>query len=425
MILSPQLRYRTDGICYHPRIGYFAVPDLWIDLFDARNRQSGDFSAAASPAKSADIRKRLLELGLVSDDVEPTAIQYKRPLPDFGEETTAPLDAEIYPTYRCNHNCRFCSSGDRVSRSDDYQDLPPEWIDEIAERLDKVGLFNVGIVGGEPFLYRHLDRLIDALISRGMQVQLTTNASVSPYKIAAVYRSGLHLAISIHGANAEENDLLTGQPGSFSRAVRAISYLIREGIPVRIISVIETPSVERIRRLAKYWYDLGLTEMTFNRAIPIGKARQYQYKMWDAESILRLEGFANETNGDCHIKIHAGLPFQLSVSPQDQGTPFYLKADKRCDAGIRGIYIDPSADLYPCELLAKEKFKLGNLLSDNWPELLINSPVLSYLRSLSTPNTCLVCSYADICRGGCPGLQDDDETRISLPMPLCPFTNLS
>lgn len=133
---------------------------------------------------------------------------------------------------------------------------------------------------------------------------------------------------------------------------------------MRIISVIETPSVEKIRKLAKRWADLGVAEMTFCRVIKTGKARQYNMDAWDAESIIRLETMFDDVAGESRIKIHTGLPFRLSVSPDNQRAPFYMKYGNRCDAGIRGLYVAPSGDVYPCELLAQEKYKLGNLLSD-------------------------------------------------------------
>ena len=272
IVLDPELRYRADGICYHPKIGYLTVSDTWIDLLNLWAREPPNMTEVACSATALVIANRLIELELAGDMDEPIEAKYERPLPYLGDGIVAPLDAEIYPTYRCNHNCRFCSSGDRVFGTDDKRDLPREFINEIAERLNNVGLFNVGIVGGEPFLYPHLEQLIDALIAKGMHVHLTTNASFSPDRIAAVCRNGLHLAVSIHGDGPEENDRLTGRPGSFSRAIQTTSFLVRKGIPVRIISVIETPSVENIRKLAKRWIDLGVAEMTFCRVIRTGKA---------------------------------------------------------------------------------------------------------------------------------------------------------
>lgn len=215
IVLDPELRYRTDSVCYHSRIGYFTVSETWIDLLDLWDCKSRNMTEVACSATTLVIANRLIELKLARDTGKPIDTKRKRPLPYLGDGIVAPLDAEIYPTYRCNHKCTFCSSGDRVFGTDDKQDLRREFIDEIAERLNKVGLFNVGIVGGEPFLYPHLEQLIDALIAKGMHVYLTTNGSSSPDRIAAICGSGLHLAVSVHSDGPEENDSLTGRAGSF------------------------------------------------------------------------------------------------------------------------------------------------------------------------------------------------------------------
>jgi len=146
---------------------------------------------------------------------------------------------------------------------------------------------------------------------------------------------------------------------------------------------------------------------------------------WDAESIIRLETMFDDVTGGCRIKIHTGLPFRLSIPPDNQRAPFYIKHGNRCDAAIRGLYVAPSGDVYPCELLAREKYKLGNLLSDEWPEFLRSSPVLSFLRALQSPESCMDCNYFHICRGGCPGLQAENDAKLTLPMLHCPFANSS
>ena len=177
IVLDPELRYRTDSVCYHSRIGYFTVSETWIDLLDLWDCKSRNMTEVACSATTLVIANRLIELKLARDTGRPIDTKRKRPLPYLGDGIVAPLDAEIYPTCRCNHKCTFCSSGDRVFGTDDKQDLRREFIDEIAERLNKVGLVNVGIVGGEPFLYPHLEQLIDALIAKDMHVYLTTNGS--------------------------------------------------------------------------------------------------------------------------------------------------------------------------------------------------------------------------------------------------------
>jgi len=422
IVLDPGLRFREDGVCYHPHIGYFSVSETWINLLDLWDRKPRNTLDIECQATASVIAHKLIELGLAKETFGIAKTKRKRPLPSLADGITAPLDAEIYPTYRCNYRCRFCSSGEKTPGVNEKGDLPREIIGDLADRLDAVGLFNIGIVGGEPFLYSHLELLVDELISKGMHVHISTNGSIQPERIAGIYQPGLHLAVSVHGYGPEENDRLTGHKGSFTKALRTVEYLVQHDIPIRIISVIETPSEERIRRLAKRWANVGVSEMTFCRAIRIGRAKFLNLGNWDAESIERLERLSFDVFDNCSIKIHTGLRFRLSDAPEEQRASFYFKQNKRCDAGIRGLYIDPSGDLYPCESLARVQYRLGNILDDLWPELLKSSPIIRSLRNLRTPEACAGCSYLNVCRGGCPALSAQDNDDLSLPTMYCPFS---
>lgn len=410
-------------MCYHPRIGYFIVPRHWIELLDLWNRQPGNIDDVPCKATAIVILNKLIDLKLARDADAPIMRKRKRKLPSIANNITAPLDAEVYPTYRCNNNCRFCSSKNRSINEYGRLDLRYEYLDVIAERLDEAGVFNVGIVGGEPFLYSHLEDLVDALIRRGVHVHLTTNGSSTADRIAGICREGVHIAVSIHGVGHQEHERVTGRSGSFLQAIQTVSFLARRGIPFRIISVVENPLLSKIKMMAKYWADLGAAEVTFCRVTRIGKARRYEARQWDSRAIAQFETLFDHNTRQCRFNMRAGLPFRLSSPPHGQTAPPYIKTGGRCDAGVRGLYIDPSGDLYPCDLLASKEYRLGNILGDEWPNLLASSRVLSMLRTLQSPESCKSCDFFQACRGGCPGLRAEFDGNLTLPMLHCPFSN--
>jgi len=418
--LDSGLRYRADRVCYHPRHVFFRAFPRWFELIRHLDERPGDLAGAPDPEAATEVAAKLLKHGLAVESEGAPPVRHRRPMPELAEDVLAPLDAEIYPTYRCNHACPFCSAGDASDRLGAGGDLPREWIVPIAEKLDQAGLFVVGIVGGEPFLYPHLEELVEALIGRGMHVFLTTNGTAPPERIAAVYRPGMHLGISLQGDGPEENDALVGRPGSFAAATAAIRLLAEREIPFRTITVLTAPSLERVHTLVKRWGELGVPEMSFARAVPVGRARQWNLAGWDAPAIRRLETAASNGEDGPKIRILTGVPFRLGMPQEEQKQVFFMRDGRRCDSGVRGLYIAPTADVYPCELLARGQYKLGNLLEDPWPEFLATSPVLAMLRNLPSPESCRSCRYVSICRGGCPGLQSDDAD-LCRPMRTCPF----
>ncbi len=141
--------------------------------------------------------------------------------------TQGPLTLELYPTLRCNLDCRFCDTTDRHRPG--LPELPPErqlaLLDEAAE-LGVKRLFLLG--GGEPLAAR---QLTPALMARakalGMEGILTTNGTL----LGASLREQLvrtdwdEVHFSIDGPDAATHDHLRGRPGCFQRVVTNICRL--------------------------------------------------------------------------------------------------------------------------------------------------------------------------------------------------------
>ncbi len=145
--------------------------------------------------------------------------------PDQGVQ--GPLTLELYPTLRCNLDCRFCDTTDRHRPG--LPELSAErqlaLLDEAAE-LGVKRLFLLG--GGEPLAARSLT---PALMARakalGMEGILTTNGTLlGPALREQIVDSGWdEIHFSIDGPTAAIHDELRGQPGCFRRVVTNICRL--------------------------------------------------------------------------------------------------------------------------------------------------------------------------------------------------------
>lgn len=76
----------------------------------------------------------------------------------------------------CNLNCSYCDTkwANEPSVKAEYMTL-----DEIVEYCERNHMYNITLTGGEPLLVKDIDKLIDALTTRGHRVEIETNGSVS------------------------------------------------------------------------------------------------------------------------------------------------------------------------------------------------------------------------------------------------------
>ncbi|MBF0134068.1 MAG: radical SAM protein [Magnetococcales bacterium] len=113
-----------------------------------------------------------------------------------------PIYVEISPIGTCNHRCRFCAV-DYVGYKPDRLRLPI-----MAQRLPEMaqlGVKSVNFAGeGEPFLNKNLGAMILIARDSGLDVSLTTNASIMPKTFPAEVLWALSwLKVSINAGAAE------------------------------------------------------------------------------------------------------------------------------------------------------------------------------------------------------------------------------
>ena len=91
-------------------------------------------------------------------------------------------DLRISVTDRCNFRCRYCMPRERFGENHTFLPrrayLSFEEIEKVVTACRPLGLEKVRITGGEPLLRPDLDDLISRISSTGVEVALTTNASL-------------------------------------------------------------------------------------------------------------------------------------------------------------------------------------------------------------------------------------------------------
>jgi MoaA/NifB/PqqE/SkfB family radical SAM enzyme len=136
---------------------------------------------------------------------------------------------------RCNLTCRHCfnASGPRTPWMDD---LPVETVRAALAEAESLGVHEVYLTGGEPFLHADIATMLgDALaiapttvLTNGVLIDDATADRLAGLAAGSIY--SLEVRVSLDGATATDNDDVRGE-GTFERAVAAILRLDARGIP--------------------------------------------------------------------------------------------------------------------------------------------------------------------------------------------------
>lgn len=126
---------------------------------------------------------------------------------------------QVHPTRLCNLRCRHCYSSSAPELS---ESLPIDLLLSAVTDAAAAGYTVLGISGGEPFLYRHLNQLTTQARQLGLTTTVTTNGTTLNAERLAELKPSLDLlAISLDGI-PESHDRMRGV-GSFQKMQRNLS----------------------------------------------------------------------------------------------------------------------------------------------------------------------------------------------------------
>lgn len=206
---------------------------------------------------------------------------------------------------RCNLKCIHCNVNSGPERTETLNLLT---LKNILEKESFDSIVEVNITGGEPFLYKNLDNLLDLISSYfpKTKVSISTNGTCINTDILKKHRNKItSVNVSVDGMEAE-HEIMRGK-GTFNKAMKGVKTLIDLGVPVKINTVISNINYSSIKNFEKY-FNIHYPEAEV-RAIPLmpfGRAAS------DKQNFSHIELKSAEKLGRCAT---CTLPSTLSIYP--------------------------------------------------------------------------------------------------------------
>lgn len=159
-------------------------------------------------------------------------------------------------TERCNNNCIHCyinlPADDPDARK---QELSTEEIKEILREAASLDYLTVRFTGGEPLLRDDFEELYCFARKLGLQVIISTNATLISPHIAEVFSriSPLkEISITVYGMSKESYEAVTRNPGSFDAAWRGINLLLEKEVPFTVRWALLPPNKEETKEFEEW-----------------------------------------------------------------------------------------------------------------------------------------------------------------------------
>jgi len=367
----------------------------------------GGIISLESPAMLAFVsREYLLKLGYAPQPVWDVSQNH----------LSAPTEAHLMSTNRCNMACASCYTG--ATPSGDPQELSgTEWRQALKTLAD-MGVFHVALGGGESLLRPDLLELAAYARIQGLVPNLTTNGHELTLDLARRCRIFGQVNVSLDGTEADY--AVNRRGGNFTSALNGLKLLKKAGVRCGINMVVSRRSFERMEDIVKLARSLKLHDVEFLRYKPGGRAAALyeDFRLEDAQARAFYPKLL-ELSKKYHLPLKADcsfVPFIAWHRPERDVMEFYGVLG--CEGGNHLVGVRSDGALSACSFVEDKACDAAELATQ-WN---VNKQFEAYRNWCEeAPEPCSGCEYLQICRGGCHAVTAYYHGDIRQPDPECPF----
>ena len=154
-------------------------------------------------------------------------------------------DLRISVTDRCNFRCAYCMPKTVFGHDYRFMDrkelLTFEELERVARVFAGLGVEKIRLTGGEPLLRKELERLVERLATiDGLELTLTTNASLLAKKAAALRAAGLRrVNVSLDSLVDATSRPMNDVDSPVARVLDGITAAAGAGLAVKVNAVVK------------------------------------------------------------------------------------------------------------------------------------------------------------------------------------------
>ena len=290
----------------------------------------------------------------------------------------------IEVTLLCNLKCLHCYVEPYHNEPQTKELTATEW-SRIFKQLFEMGIWHITFSGGEPLCRPDIYEIMNHAKEQGFFFGLKTNGTLITKPIADRLKEiGFsRVDVSIYGSRAKTHDYVTGVPGSYDKAIRAIKLLRERKIGVNIktsimkFNIDEKQEMEKISRELDAYYDPD--PLVFDKIGQPGSADNIRPEDEQLRTFFKEAKWTTNT---------------VDFEEADLGNRLI------CNAGRKTCNISPQGEVFPCALW---RVPLGDLKQQNFRDIWYGEAA-SNIRAIKAKDmqhcaSCELLAYCSRCMG--------------------------
>ena len=319
-------------------------------------------------------------------------------------------------TGRCNYNCRHCF----MSAPEALQGEPSfEQCIYILDALERCGIKEVHLTGGEPLVREDFWDIADEILKRNILIKtIYSNGKLIDEDFVRNLRArNIRPSVQFSFDGVGRHDLMRGVKGAEDDVIRAFELCRREGIVTTASMVLCKDNRDTIRDTVRLMGSLGCSYFKIGSAYEQGDWLNHldralttketyeifmdyipEYFEDNMPVSLGLEGFFNYE----HPEDKASCSFERNIPDES------LHKVKMCAHVKNSLYISPSGQILPCFSMIGQPIenRMPNMFDTPLEDILDESlymDIINYsCKDYFDHNPgCNACNYKNWCCGGC------------------------
>ena len=321
-------------------------------------------------------------------------------------ETYCLSSAYLHVSNTCNLSCVGCYSAD--CNRNRAADSSLENLCHAITVLAQLGVTRLVVSGGEPFLRRDLPDIVRNAREQGMEnIAVLTNGTRCSEKVLARLAGNVDvISVSFDGANPESAAFIRGEQ-LFDTLVDAVKRIQTAGIHAHMLPTLHARNIQDVPAYIELSKQLGCT---VGFSLLSGARTNLGDLMPSEPCLMELANtmVAVARKGEAASIDDAFNPLRA------------LMVRVRCGAGKHSVSVASDGAVYPCHMLHKPEFALGDAFSDDASAIANNLSQFT-LPSVEKIEGCSSCENRYFCGGGCRARAYDEHGCMTRRDPYCAY----
>lgn len=245
-----------------------------------------------------------------------------------------PSHAQVGITNACPQHCGYCYNKGRSGTI-----METDTILSVIRDLKSMGVFWIGLTGGEPLLNKDLPAIVETIGGDCASKLFTTGCGLTNDLVTDLKQAGLlYVTISLDHWNEEQHDRRRAYKGAYRAALRAIESFLNAGsIHVSVSAVLSKEMVQKdvAREFLDFLEGLGIHEAWLSETKPSVESYWKDNLVISEQERMDLIALQDDHNARGRMTVNYLGHFE----------------DARhfgCTAGHKMVYVDAFGDVNPC-----------------------------------------------------------------------------